>query len=107
MKKVTDRGQGSHTLSEVKPVEIISQNLQSFLGISPAQNEVFLSHKLQDHAYEQNNLFKLKEDNASQINFENQLSQPSLLHIEQEYQGSLIQERIHIQQIWNKGLKYL
>ena len=37
--------------SEVKPVENISKNLQSFLEISPMQKEVLL-HKLQDHAYE-------------------------------------------------------
>ena len=102
-----NRGKRSHTLSEIKPFEIISKNLQSFLDISPVQKEVFLSHKLQDHAYEQKNLLELKEDNPSQINFQNQLSHPSLPHIEQECQGSLIQGKIHIQQIWNKGLKYL
>ena len=42
----------SKTLSEVKPVENISKNLQSFLEICPMQKGVFLSHKLQDHAYE-------------------------------------------------------
>ena len=73
-----NRGKKSHKLSEVKPVEIISKNLQSFLDISPVQKEVFLSHKLQDHAYEQKNLLELKEDNPSQINFQNQLSHPSL-----------------------------
>ena len=52
MKKVIDRGKGSKTLSEVKPVENISKNMQSFLEISPMQKEVLLSHKLQDHAYE-------------------------------------------------------
>ena len=36
-------------LSEIKPVENISKNLQSFLKISPMEKEVFLSHKLQDH----------------------------------------------------------
>ena len=35
-------------LSEVKPVENISNNPQSFLE----QKEVLLSHKLLDHAYE-------------------------------------------------------
>ena len=30
------------TLSEVKPVENISKNLQSFLGISPVHKEVLL-----------------------------------------------------------------
>ena len=52
MKKVIDRGKRSKTLSEVKPVENINKNLQSFLEISPMQKEVLLSHKLQDHAYE-------------------------------------------------------
>ena len=52
MKKVIDSGERSKTLSEVKPVENISKNLQSFLEISPVQKEVLLSHKLQDHAYE-------------------------------------------------------
>ena len=52
IKKVIDRGKRSKTLSEVKLVENISKNLQSFLEISPVQKEVLLSHKLQDHAYE-------------------------------------------------------
>ena len=51
-KKVIDRGKGSTTLSEVKPVKNISMNLQSFLEKSPVLKEVLLSHKLQDHAYE-------------------------------------------------------
>ena len=40
MKKVTDRGKRSKILSEVKPVENISKNPQSFLEISPVQKEV-------------------------------------------------------------------
>ena len=52
MKKVIDRGKRSKTLSEVKQVENISKNLQSFLEISWVQNEDLLSHKLRDHAYE-------------------------------------------------------
>ena len=52
MKKVIDRGKRSKALSEVKPVKNISKNLQSFLEIRPMQKEVFLSHKLEDHAYE-------------------------------------------------------
>ena len=47
-----DRGRRSKTLSEAKPAENISKNLQSFLEISPVQKEVLLSHKLQDHACE-------------------------------------------------------
>ena len=47
MKKVIDRGKRSKTLSEVKLVENINKNLQSFLEISPVQKEVLLSYKLQ------------------------------------------------------------
>ena len=39
-------------MSEVKPVENISKNLQSFLEIRPVQKEVLPSHKLQDYAYD-------------------------------------------------------
>ena len=52
MKKVINRGKRSKTLSEVKPVENIRKNPLSFLEICPMQKEVFLSHKLQDHAYD-------------------------------------------------------
>ena len=52
MKKVISRGKESKTRSEVKPVENISKTLQSFLEIIPVEKEVFLSRKLQDHAYE-------------------------------------------------------
>ena len=52
MKKVIDREKRSKTLSEVKPVENISKNLQSFLEISHVLKEVPPSHKLRDHAYE-------------------------------------------------------
>ena len=51
-KKVIDRGKRSKTLSEVKLVENISKNLQSFLERSPVQKEIFLSNNLQDHGYE-------------------------------------------------------
>ena len=40
--KTIDRGKRSKALSEVKPVESLSKNLQSFLGISPVQKEVLL-----------------------------------------------------------------
>ena len=50
-KKVINWGKRSKTLSEVKPVENLSKNLQSFLEISLMQEEVLLSHNLQDHAY--------------------------------------------------------
>ena len=51
-KEGDDRGKRSKTLSEVKPVENRSKNLQSFLEICPMQKEVLTSHKLRDHAYE-------------------------------------------------------
>ena len=51
-KKGIDRGKRSKTMSEVKPIENISKNLQGFLEISPMQKEVFPSHKLRDHACE-------------------------------------------------------
>ena len=47
-----NKGQRSKTLSEAKPAENISKNLQSFLEINPVQKEDLLLHKLQDHAYE-------------------------------------------------------
>ena len=50
MKKVIDRGKRNKTLSEVKQVENISKNLQSFLEINPVQKEDPPSHKLRDHA---------------------------------------------------------
>ena len=50
--EVINRGKRSKTLSEVKRVENISKNLQTFLEISPMEKQVLLSHKLQDHAYE-------------------------------------------------------
>ena len=43
-----DRGKRSKTLSEVKPVENISKDMQ----ISPVQKEVLLKQMLQDHAYQ-------------------------------------------------------
>ena len=52
MKKVINRGKRSKTMSEVKPVENISKNRQSFLEISPVPKEALPSHKLHDHAYE-------------------------------------------------------
>ena len=50
--EMINRGKRSKTLSEVKRVENISKNLQTFLEISPMEKQVLLSHKLQDHAYE-------------------------------------------------------
>ena len=42
----------SKTQKEVKPVENISKNLQSFIETCPVQKEVLPSPKLQDDAYE-------------------------------------------------------
>ena len=39
MKKVIGRGKRSKKMNEVKPVENINNNLQSFLEISPVQRE--------------------------------------------------------------------
>ena len=61
-----DRAKRSKTLSEVKPVENISINLQSFLEIRPMQKEVLPSHKLRDHVYVYQNTFGLKEDNLTE-----------------------------------------
>ena len=47
-----DREERSKTPSEVKPVENITINLQSFLDISPVQKIPLPLHKLRDHAYE-------------------------------------------------------
>ena len=52
MKKVINKGNRSKTPREVKLVKNISKTPQRFLEKSPLQMEVFLSHKLQDHAYE-------------------------------------------------------
>ena len=41
-KEVINRGKGSKALSEVKPVENISKNLQSFLEISTVQKDVLI-----------------------------------------------------------------
>ena len=46
MRKVIDRGKRSKTLIEVKQVENIVKNLQSFLEISHVQKEALPSHKL-------------------------------------------------------------
>ena len=46
-----DRAKRSKKLSEVQPSKNRCKNLQSFVEIIPVQKEVFLSDKLQDHAY--------------------------------------------------------
>ena len=103
---VINRGKRSKTLSEVKPIEKSSKNLQNFLEISPRQKEFLPSHQLKHHAYESQNPFVLKEDNLSERNCQNQLFHPSLSHIETEYQESLIQGKIQIQQNLNEDLEY-
>ena len=45
-----DRGKRTKTLTELRPVENISNNLQSFLLIRSVQKEVGPLHKLPDHA---------------------------------------------------------
>ena len=67
-KNMINRGK-SKTMNEVKPVENIRKNLQSFLEISPVQKEVLPSHKLQNYAHEYQNPFGLKEDNQSSSGF--------------------------------------
>ena len=52
LKKLINEGKRSKALSEIKKVENINKNLQSFLEMSPMQKEVLFSHKLKDHAYE-------------------------------------------------------
>ena len=42
-KKVIDRGERSKTLSEVKPVEKISKNLQSFLEMVSCKRKSFIT----------------------------------------------------------------
>ena len=49
---------------------------------------------------------KINEDNPSQRNCQNQLSNSGLSHIEQEFQGSFIQENIYNQRNSNEGLEY-
>ena len=51
--KVINRGKRSKMLSEVKPVENISNNQQNFLEISPVQKQALFLYELQDHTYEQ------------------------------------------------------
>ena len=51
-KKVIDREKRSKALNEVKPVENMSKNLQSFLDTTRVQKQVLLLHKLEDHVYE-------------------------------------------------------
>ena len=101
-KKVIDRRKRTKILSEVNP----NENIESFLEISPMQKQFLPSHKLWGHAYEYYNFFGLKEDNSSQRNCQNQLSHPGLPHLEQEYQESLIQGKIHNKKKSNEGLKY-
>ena len=44
-------------MNQVKPVKNISKNRQSFLEISSMQKKILHSHKLQDHAHEQQDTF--------------------------------------------------
>ena len=49
-KMIINRGKRSKTPNEVKPVENVSKNPESFVKISPVQKEVPHLHKLQDSA---------------------------------------------------------
>ena len=60
------------------------------------QAEELSPHKLRDHAYEYKSPFRLKEDNLSQKNYQNQSRHPGLFHIEQELRESLIQEKVYM-----------
>ena len=51
-RKVINVGKRCKTLNEVRSVEKISKNLQSFLEMNLVQKKVHESYKLQDHAYE-------------------------------------------------------
>ena len=99
------RGNSIKTLSEVKPIKNISKNPQSFLEICSGQKGVLPSHKTQNHVYEKQKPFRFKEDNPSDRMSLNQLSHPSLSHIERECQAILIQGKN--QQNSNKGLEHL
>ena len=56
--------------------------------------------------HEYQNPFRLKEDNLSQRNCQNQLSHPDLSHTDKERQKSLIQGKIWNQQNLNEGTEY-
>ena len=92
-----NREKRNKTLNEVGPVENTSRNPQRFLKTSPVQKEVLLCINCKTIHMRQNP-FRLQEDNLSHRNCLNHLSLPSLPHIEQEYQESLIQVNIQIQQ---------
>ena len=71
-------GRRIETLNEVKPIENINKSMQSFLETSSVQKKVLISHKLQDHACEEQNPFGLNEDNPPQRICQNQLCHASL-----------------------------
>ena len=71
-KKVIDRWKQRKTLNEVKQVENIKKNCPSFQKKSSVQKEAHPSHKLQYHAYQQQNPFRLQEDNTKQKNCQHQ-----------------------------------
>ena len=77
------------TLSEVKPIKNTSKNPQSFLEICSGQKGVLPWHKAQNHVYEKQKPFRFKEDNLSHWNSYNQLSHPSLSHIDARMSGDL------------------
>ena len=101
-----ERGKRSKTLSEVKQVENISKNLQSFLEIRPVQKEVLISHDCET-MHMNTRILSDKRKITSQRNCQNQLCHPGLSHREQEEcVESLIQEKIHNQLNSKEGLEY-
>ena len=80
MKKVIDRGKRSKTLSEVKPVENISRNLQSFLEMSPVQKGKSFSNINCKTMHEYQNPFGLKKDNLTEKLPESNESSRSVSH---------------------------
>ena len=61
-KKAINRGKRSKKLSEVKPVENIIKNLQSFAERRLVQKEVLPSNKQPDHAYGYFNPIRVKKN---------------------------------------------
>ena len=97
-----DRGKRSKTLSEVKPIENISKNVQSFLEIIPMQKESFFHINCETMHMST----RIPSEYLSQRDFQNQLSHPGLSHTEQECEEILIQGKTHNQQYSNEGLEY-
>ena len=100
-----DREKRSKTPSEVTPVEDISRNLQSFLEISSTQKEVLPSQTARPCTWVIE-CFQIKGRYTLTERFPESIESSKFVS-EEECQESLIQGKIHMQQNWNKGLKYL